>query len=106
MENKELQFVSFEQAQRLNKAGFDRKCDKMFWRDGMGTAKPTVALALKWFRDEKKACMAIVNSDEEVVFYGVISNKKFSGVGFDTYEAAESAILDELLELINPNNNQ
>jgi len=72
---------------------------------------PTVVLALKWFRDVKGVYCA-------VEFYGMgKKSRKYSGAlykeatekyphermptaHFDTYEAAESALLDELLTLI------
>ena len=62
----ELQLVTFEQAQRLGKAGFNWPCFYQFRENGdlfsqmdwsnlkkRRIAAPTVALALKWFRHVK-----------------------------------------------------
>ena len=122
----QLQFVTYEQSKKLKELGFDWEVASFYFRDGKFYKKglselkgfkgwkgwyyweatknsrysaPTVALALKWFRDVKKAIPQIYrNSDNNVwlVFDGVHYNTIGS---FDTYEAAESALLDELLKI-------
>ena len=138
--NKELQLVTFEQAKRLKKLGFDWDCfyayrleDNEFGKAEtlivyMGDGKlsndakaPRVALALKWFRDEKKT-VAHVSFHEE---FSKVDGKyhchykgmmqKYNGndsyktptssKDFYTYEAAESALLDKLLTLLEKENN-
>lgn len=80
------------------------------WNDGVQkpyTSAPTVALALKWIRDVKKYLSGIDRFFENKKFRYVIchieknnnSAIKSNGI-FDTYEAAESALLDELLTLL------
>jgi len=71
-------------------------------------AAPTVALALKWFRDVKKIIGEIgtykyENRDIYYYFYG-ISAPTFKkpvdeNASYKNYEAAESALLDKLLTI-------
>jgi hypothetical protein len=84
--------------------------DRHKWtnKDKQGCSAPTVALALKWMRDVKGIACAVNVRNEIRVF----SNKSTyvpnfikrgittGGKAFDTYEAAERALLDELLKLI------
>lgn len=145
MKDKQLPLVTYDQARRLKKAGFNFECLNYYHVDSDGTAildddadpyeynwnssdsadigerlfddssfknydqnydceicsAPTVALALKWMRDVKGIVGNVIcryeKRDE------VYINEVFVGDGwnesqdFDTYEAAESALLDELL---------
>ncbi len=78
MNEKQLPLVTHEQARRLKKAGFNWECDWVYlWEDGKedkrilspanrgcmgfykGASAPTVALALKWMRDEKELCCGV-----------------------------------------------
>jgi len=61
---------------------------------------PTVALALKWCRDEKGAIYIIAFSSEEALFCCEIQGAEKRGIKFYSYEIAESAMLDELLDLL------
>jgi hypothetical protein len=130
METKQLQLVTREQARRLKKLRFDwetdyhyyERCDKTDKLEGPGLVRqnwnsgtyfysiPTVCLALKWIRD----CRHIPNAVKLYVEIRVMSNKPvyeysyfFKGLEyhdfnlhFKTYEAAESALLDELLTIL------
>ena len=125
MGNKALPLVSLEQAQKLKKLGFDWKPDRcgciiknelrfdcdnceyridgctrisLKWRIGV----PTVALALKWFRDEKGVynAVGVMNSCNRMLytanqFLQLLTNNSC----FNTYEEAETALLDMLIEL-------
>jgi len=127
---KELQLVSFKQAQRLKELGFDFETTHFyieseeennvypFWRsiESYGRniynwnnkedliSAPTVALALKWFRDVKGIvnCIKreIVENDGTIEYLGQFKNMYLTDYTYDTYEAAEKALLDELLTLI------
>lgn len=115
MNNKQLQLVTYEQAKKLKAAGFDWPCEYAYHEDGgfcavgkcdawnhygrensslpNGYSAPTVALALKWLRDVKGLHGAIARN-----FNG---NWHHMGKGdSDTYESAESALLDEILKLL------
>ena len=123
IQGQQLQLVNFKQAQILKKAGFDWECNDVYWDDGelcedYGLVKlnfndedsdgdcisaPTVALALKWFRDVKKhGSFVKTNYEKRVrVSYGTVNNPVYCYTEeYNTYELAESALLDELLTLI------
>jgi len=128
MQEKQLQLVNYEQAKKLKskEIGFDWVCKTHFrkgWNELNGVLfvcdgcpyknceecipAPTVALALKWFRDVKgianRVCYEYDHFCEISSIKGKLSyfysNSKQGCIGecFDTYEAAESALLDALL---------
>ena len=130
MNTNELQLCSYMQAKQLREAGFnwptsyyydtvrdatlrysnpnnhndDAQYSKNEW--GMYTSVPTVAHALKWFRDVKKIQSGIDfgyhYGEKTVIFYGSYRSDK-GGFGLnnsETYESAESELLDKLLKLI------
>jgi hypothetical protein len=107
MEEKELQIVSFEQAQRLKALGFDWAISRNSYKDLYFA--PTVALALKWMRDEKDiVCHAISEMKHFRLSYKFLYRINYAQVKskkeFDTCEAAESALLDELIDIIENEN--
>ena len=122
METKQLQLVTYEQAKKLKEVGFDYEVTHFyvkadiykqvfaFWnhtnivrnseknynhKDCNGyISAPTVAHALKWFRDEKKRPIAVCITDELEYYICPPLSIKY----YKTYEEAESALLDELLK--------
>jgi len=127
MQEKQLQLVTYEQAKKLKELGFDWECTAFYdlnenneldyfanqvdWNNEVDTfSAPTVALALKWFRDVKGINNNIGMNDfcDSMIYYGCyviqkgnIGIYKNTGLKSDlesTYEAAESALLDALLE--------
>ena len=120
--NTQLQICSFEQACRLKSLGFDWDCNACYHPDSEELTlnpnaayrfgcipAPTVALALMWFRDVKNIyCYVIRITDIKSENYGKFQAKydipnKYCHVKsqyYDTYEAAESALLYSLLTLI------
>jgi hypothetical protein len=119
MNAKDLQPVTFGQAKRLKELGFDwikNPCYKdgelmhepVLTRKYRGIedicfAAPAVSLALKWVRDEK----GIICGIERYASYRHTRgwrldnrNIEYYTDVFATYEAAESALLDELLTLL------
>jgi hypothetical protein len=92
---KELDLITLEQEKRLEALGFDRGGD-------CGTA-PTVALALQWIIEEKKitnfAISGITKRDKWAIMIGAWVEY------YDSYNAAESALLDELLTLLGKEEN-
>jgi hypothetical protein len=140
---KELQLVTFEQAKRLKALGFNYMVTEGYntfsetlqnpspycrdFNSGVFTVQghevisaPTVALALKWIRDEKKIDCGVVFFDVVSLAYQgkyqlpnllKIGDKIFKPrtsyytlEGHETYEAAESALLDELLTILEKKN--
>jgi len=129
MTEKQLQLVNYEQAKKLKKLGFDWELQVMYdvpsqmacyssrlanpfqcinWNNPNEEnciSAPTVALALKWFRDVKGVFTSIYNNnmvycDLEFDYVGVIlfDEKRIFTKHYDTYDEAESALLDALLE--------
>ena len=117
-----LQIVSFGQAKRLKEAGFDWVCDAYYFneklicnqptldwggRSDCQCSAPTVALALKWARDVKNMQngIAYVDKGMRLYYYGKYQNKWLGfidkeTINYDTYEQAESALLDDVLDEI------
>ena len=118
MNKKQLQLVTFEQAKRLKALGFDWSAYNFYdaTQDNLlclnplvcfvsnhnksktKISAPTVALALKWFSDVKKIRHSVqINNG----YYGFISGEDlWESKDFSTYESAESALLDELLTIL------
>jgi hypothetical protein len=111
----ELQFVTYEQAKKLKALGFDYECSYFFrtsgeldieanlWYHsefGYDSPAPTVALALKWIRDEKKLFGYVYNTMFNKFLFHFYDHKDHSKYDFNTYESAESALLDELLNIL------
>jgi hypothetical protein len=107
MYKNQLQRVTRAQAEKLLAAGFD-------WHVILLDNEysfPTVALALKWMRDVKNLtgqtyrtkwgwAWETANADS-----GIYISSLYREDSFTTYEAAESAMLDELLTQIEKQNN-
>jgi len=120
MNTKELQLVTFEQAKRLKKAGFNWLTEDFYDKKGIYLidiekcqnkrqnrySAPTIALALKWFRDEKNqiGTVSIRYAGENTLkgFVGYINTGEIYVLA-DAYESAESALLDELLDILETN---
>jgi hypothetical protein len=122
-----IKIVSYEQAQKLKKLGYDwthkDSCCKWYYPEPDGNimimdssftdkslAAPPVGHALKWFRDVKNIQNGVkfleyFFEDKHFLYYvGKFQNQiagEFSekDVKADTYDDAESALLDELLTL-------
>jgi hypothetical protein len=90
-----LQIVNYPQSVALKRLGFD-------W---VTKAAPTVALALKWLRDEKGMNAHIIDFDIQdgdlPALYGFRMKGYYpSPHVFNTYEDAELALLDGLLTFL------
>jgi hypothetical protein len=116
----ELKIVNYEQAKRLKMVGFNYRCnvyyngeDSLRYFDYFKdfnhpncmvgrnpSSAPTVALALKWFREEK-CLFGNVGFDKTVngITHYFCTRQGIEPARFETYEAAESALLDCLLNL-------
>jgi hypothetical protein len=130
MNKKELQLVSFGQAARLQDFGFDWQTTYSYFfretgwvvekgykirskivlkngweREYVSIPVPTVALALKWMRDEQDIICHVITQMKHFVLkykylYRTNYRQKISEQSFNNYEAAESALLDELLTIL------
>jgi hypothetical protein len=123
----QLALVSYGQAERLKKLGFDWRCLYWYRKDDARheypfeafeknynekedcLSAPPLALALKWMRDEKSLFAAIrpyPGDDNELWFvfesFGSCINPDYAG----SYEDAESRLLDELLTFLEKENEQ
>ncbi|MDR2127357.1 MAG: hypothetical protein LBP63_11090 [Prevotellaceae bacterium] len=128
---KQLQLVTYEQGQRLAKLGFDWKT-QYYYRprneiplysdeqfnfnecndDIIGSyscSAPTVALALKWIRDEKNIiCETFTQFEKFRLNYKFRYRLNYAEVKSKTrfydFEAAESALLNTLLNILEKEN--
>lgn len=119
MNTQRLQLVSFEQAKKLKELGFDWNTSQYYSSLGLSKSSmmshsefdyfiawaPSIPLALKWFRDVKDIYCTVGYSavTKDILYTANLVYKEFwwnSGDNrFNTYEEAESALLDELLEI-------
>jgi len=118
----EEHFVTYEQALALKELGFDKPCwcyfvndvffDSMFPKDydyfeHMNkkmeyTLAPLKSQVFKWFRENYKIQSLIQEYLLNTYMYTIDDgiNSDISVVGFETYEEAESACIDKLIESI------
>ena len=123
----EKEFIPYEQALALKELGFDEEC-LMYWNDYGKQAvsrfqllnkinswsmnyieAPTFSQVFRWFRDKKisDSCVCRYQSRDGGVYYYYVINHDF-GIeetkhfqeGFYTYEEAELACLDKLIEIV------
>ena len=119
MANNQLQLVTFEQAKKLKEAGFDWPTLHTYCADGTRAvglnafnynaenvfcSAPYSCLALKWMRDVKGLFGAVLHTGYFGHWDGIGNTHNGGVTTFNrcckTYEEAESAVLDELLKLI------
>jgi hypothetical protein len=126
MNKKELQIVSCGQAERLKKLGFDWECRYCYskhsdgdvcleteedeyefnynYSDGWGGneafSAPPLALALKWMRDEKGFDYSIIKERLPFTYTYTLLNGTRARLHIKGYEVAESALLDEILTIL------
>ena len=120
MQEKALQLVSLTQAKKLKELGFDWEVtslydmgkDNLLYRNSnfgdwnaeskYEVSAPSIPLALKWFRDVKDMYIGAVINTIEGSKNGGISKYRYTNnrddTPYNTYEEAESALLDALLE--------
>ena len=124
------EFVPYEQALKLKQLGFDEPCLSIYDKDSVLqrslleypiinskngfhehwniTTAPLYQQAFRWFREKYK--MAIINPDWNNKFKYKVFNLHLltQGVlveetGFQTYEEAELACLNKLIEIVESN---
>ncbi len=122
----EKEFVTYELALKMKQLGFDEPCIKYYWTDGMFTktyespfnhnkrdnliSAPLYQQAFRWFR-EKQEIEGFVHKAIEGTYYFVIKRignnesnmyefTKTAPKTFDTFEEAEIACLEKLIEIV------
>lgn len=115
--NKQLTIVSYEQAKRLKELGFNWGCEYAYRWSPQALIKlgvcaetinaindyasaPTVALALKWFRDEKSFDYSIIKGRLPSEYTYTLLNGEIGRLRINGYEATESLLLNELLTIL------
>jgi hypothetical protein len=114
----EKEFVSYTLALRLKALGFDESCFGFYYDDGELKIKegnisrlgyinaPTFQQAFRWFREEHDLHYQLVPffSDKEshaVDYYLAIAQHR-PPIQVNTFEEAELAALDKLIEIVEP----
>jgi hypothetical protein len=97
--NKE--FIPYEQALALKELGFDEPCmSSKDMNNGEGLIQlPLYQQAFRWFREKYGLNYVVVKA--ESWFYTI--NGCNTQEGFQTYEEAELACLEKLIEMAHPN---
>lgn len=125
MEDLEKEFIPYDRALKMKDIGFDEPCfatyhypSKSLVRvdaDSQGvknsnlvnfTSAPTFSQAFRWFREKYSYDISIVRRTlkayqfeiQKLVYEG--DDYFFNDFSFDTYEEAELACLDKLLEIV------
>ena len=106
----EKEFVTYELAVKLKALGFDEECLSYYFNKqlsfGSKTAygevveAPLYQQAFRWFREKYKLHYPIAVSD------GVWFYDKWSLGVYKTYEEAELACLNKLIEIVQGGNNE
>jgi len=108
--NKE--FVTYEQAMALKELGFDEPCIGYYYNGKLCFDSPGVNLtgpsgeqplplyqqAFRWFR-EKYGLYSVIDGLEHRQYYKITQLNSCSKE-YDTYEEAELAALDKLIEIV------
>ena len=103
------QYVTFETAKMLKEAGFEAECSFIIDDDGRKLYRPTQALAARWLRETHgfhvfaKRAYDYILSRHTWGFW--IQRAKYDTtfsleIGFDSYETALEAGLQEILQKI------
>ena len=115
--NKE--FCTYSQSIALKELGFDEPCIKYYWTDGMFVkgyedpfnynkrdnviSAPLYQQAFRWFRGKYDITQTIARdgslAKEGRWAYTIIADLIYFNDGYFTYEEAESACLDKLIEI-------
>jgi hypothetical protein len=124
LDNMNKEFITYNQALALKELGFDEPCIKYYWTDGMFVkgyeepfnynkrdnviSAPLYQQAFRWFREKHKQDSLVVPSGDSTgktngYYYEIVfdfSKENIESESFKTYEEAESACLDKLIEII------
>lgn len=133
MENKQKEFVSYEMALALKELGFNEPCftyyyniccklrtdisvninDGWIYTGNIGTTlAPTFYQAFRFFREKHKLPSWVYTSTNDKFYFGILKDSRFLIDGtkpydmYETYEEAELACLQKLIEILKNKNMQ
>jgi hypothetical protein len=103
------EFIPYEQALALKALGFNEKCIMHWWKGKLSyyqmgdfspthTSAPTFSQAFRWFR-EKYDYIGFIYQPNETGYWAYSLEDKAK---YDTYEEAELACLEKLIEIVEP----
>jgi len=120
----EKEFVSYEQALALKELGFDEMCFGFYsnpmvelmrcrnrepWMGNAVVAAPLKQQVFRWFREKYDISVYITRNihfvDDNTKWKPVVGNIYYPHLTFDTYEEAENAAIDKLIELAKQQDN-
>jgi len=110
------EFCTYEQALALKELGYDKQGFRYWTKNNMFSSQelscekplpkdafeaPLKQQVFKWFRDKHKIDSHVEKylSSEDVIEYFFMANDEES-INFETYEEAESACIDKLIEIV------
>jgi hypothetical protein len=112
----EKEFVPYELALRMKELGFEERCFTRYYESGkladslsylhhnyFGQVNaPTFSQAFRWFREKYDLHGAVRkrNGNGNIYFEQIFDEDVLQNGPFDTYEEAELACLDELIEIV------
>ena len=121
--NMNKEFIPYEQALALKELGFDEECFAYYYNKelsfgarvayGEVIESPLYQQAFRWFREKHNLegevhCIRFNSKRLKGYQYAITSRnyQKFEQLGdYNTYEEAEQACLDKLIEIIKSQNN-
>jgi hypothetical protein len=108
----EKEFVPYELALRMKALGFDEKCIMHWWKGKLSyyqmgdfspthTSAPLYQQAFRWFREKHDLGHMINGIGHESFIMNIAGVLHiFNAFEFNTYEEAELACLEKLLEIV------
>ena len=108
------EFLPYNRSVKLKALGFDESCFGFYYDDGELKIKegnisrlgyinaPTFSQAFRWFREEYDLHGAVRkrNGNGNIYFEQIFDEDVLQNGPFDTYEEAELACLDKLIEIV------
>ena len=113
------EFTPYYIALKLKELGFDESCFGFYYDDGELKIKegnisrlgyinaPTFSQAFRWFREKHKIDSHVDRGFKDEYYYTILENRKYRPInGFynNSYEEAELACLDKLIEIVESKN--
>ena len=100
----EKEFVTYEQALALKELGFDEECLCRWYEVDSLTVRitaPFKSQVFRWFREKYEIHGFIIHYSRVMFKWCIDSGDDFEeSIKLDTYEEAENACIDKLIELV------